>query len=169
MFTLLWLERSRAEAWNWALISGWILLLLNSCFFGHCLCDFVREAVGTALSGVHKLLHTGGGPHLLNILFGLYGSGHWDELLIGTWPPHPPPPPPHPHFPVPNKPYGFCGRKALWKREAGRTGVKETRLGLQRTKTYLLFIISPTFLFHCRSRSLGPWPVLDWHQESYSA
>ena len=42
-------------------------------------------------------------------LFGLCGQERLDELLRGTrYPTHPTP------SPVPNKPYGFCGRKAPW-------------------------------------------------------
>ena len=40
-------------------------------------------------------------------LFDLCGSKRTDELFMGAGPP-----PPTPHFPVPSKPYGFCGRKA---------------------------------------------------------
>ena len=32
---------------------------------------------------------------------------------------------PHLHSPVPNKPYGFCGRKAPWKEKAGPARVQE--------------------------------------------
>ena len=46
-------------------------------------------------------------------LFGLYGSERLDELLISTQFLSLPPPSPHiplpSHFPVPNKPWGFCG------------------------------------------------------------
>ena len=38
-------------------------------------------------------------------LFAPYGSERWDELLINLYPTTTP-------FPVPHKPYGFCGRKA---------------------------------------------------------
>ena len=75
-----------------------------------------RTAVEETISGIHKLLGTGGGPHLLDIvvlamadgLFGLYGLERRDELLTGT------PPLPFPLFLVPDKPYSFCGRKAPW-------------------------------------------------------
>ena len=43
-------------------------------------------------------------------LFDLCGSKRTDELFMG-----PGPPPPTPNFPVPSKPYGFCGRKAPWE------------------------------------------------------
>ena len=45
-------------------------------------------------------------------LFGPYVSERWDELLIDLYPTTPAP------FPVPDKPYGFCGRKAPRKKEA---------------------------------------------------
>ena len=49
-------------------------------------------------------------PHHLNVVVlvmvdGLYGSERRDELLTGTLLPPPP-------NPAPNKPCGFCGRKA---------------------------------------------------------
>ena len=69
-------------------------LLLNSCFSDTVFVTLFRTAVETAVSEVHKLLGTGGGPHLLSIdvlavadgLFGLYGSTLADSGL-GSWQP----------------------------------------------------------------------------------
>ena len=94
---------------------------LNSCFSDTVFVTLLRTAVETAISEVHKLLGIGGVPMLLlNIvlslavadgLFGLCGSERLDELFIST-------PPPSPlSFPVPNKPYGFCGPRK--KKEEG--------------------------------------------------
>ena len=88
-------------------------LLLNSCFLDTVLVTLLRTAVESAISGVHKLLRIGGVPtSLINTvvlavadgLFGLYGSERLEELFISTRSPPSP-------FTVPNKPYGFCGRK----------------------------------------------------------
>ena len=74
----------------------------NSCFSDTVFVTLFRTAVATAVSvsRAHKLLRTGGGPHLLKIivltvtdgLFGLYGSERVDELFIST------PPTPSPFF-----------------------------------------------------------------------
>ena len=105
-----------------ALIAGWIVLL-HSCsstiaFRTLCCCccfcfvfvvvvNLVHRAVETAISEVHKLLCTGRVPTSL-----AFGLERLDELFISTRSPHPPPP-----FPVPNKPYGFCGRKVPRKKD----------------------------------------------------
>ena len=79
-----------------SLIAGWLVFLLSCSSSVASRTVFLtpptsRTAVGTAISGVHKLLRSGWGPHLPDIvvlamvdgLFGLYGSERWDELLIG--------------------------------------------------------------------------------------
>ena len=75
-------------------------LFLDSCFSDTVFVTLLRTAVEPAISEVHKLLGTGGGPHLLNFvvlavaddsLFCLYGSERADELFISS-----PPPPPFP-------------------------------------------------------------------------
>ena len=72
---------------------------------------FVRTAVEIATGEVRKLLRIGGvGDFNIVVLavagslFGLYGSERADELFI------PSPTLPPLSFPVPNKPYAFCGR-----------------------------------------------------------
>ena len=49
---------------SWALIAGWIVLLL----FRHFV-TLLQTAVKTAISKVHKLLHTSGVPTSLTLLF----------------------------------------------------------------------------------------------------
>ena len=90
---------------------SWMVCLVAEFFLNSCFPDIVfttlfRTPVETAVSGVHKLLRTGGVPTPLTLavadrLFGLYGSEHVHELFTSTR---------SPPFPVPNKPYGFCGR-----------------------------------------------------------
>ena len=82
---------------SWVLIAGWIVLLLSwsstagpsvlvSVFVMFC------TAAETAISRVHKLLHTGGVPTSLTLLFwwwpvesfGLSGLEHRDEQFMGT-------------------------------------------------------------------------------------
>ena len=71
------------------------------------------------------------GPHLLNIvvpavadgLFGLCGSERFHQRFISTLP-HPTPPPLP--FPVPDKPYGFCGRKAPWEKKRQKKALPST-------------------------------------------
>ena len=89
-------------------------LFPNGCFLDTVFVTLFR----TAVERIQVVSHWRG-PHLLNIvllavadgLFGLYGSERWDELLTGTRLPTPLTPPPFPS-PVPDKPYGLCGRKA---------------------------------------------------------
>ena len=100
---------------SWTDCLAAVLAAPQKLLFGHCLCDFVPHSCWN--SGVHRLPRTGGVPTTLTLLFwwwlslfGLYASERWGKLLPGTR---------SPLFPVPNKPYGFCGRKqssgALWK------------------------------------------------------
>ena len=78
-------------------------LFLSSCFPDIVFEILLRTAFETAISKVPKLLRTGGGPHLFNIvillvadgLFGLCETERADELFTSS-PPPPPPSPPHP-------------------------------------------------------------------------
>ena len=94
-------EEKGAAAWLMDRLAA--ELFLNSCISDSVFVTLFRTAVERAISGVHKLLGTGGVPASLTLLFwrwlslfGLYWSERRDKLLIGT------PPPPSP---VPNKPY----------------------------------------------------------------
>ena len=74
--------------------------------------------VETAISGVQSCFNTGRVPTSLALLF--WGWMSVSLVFVGwsmgtsysslTAYPSPPPPP---HFPIPNKPYRFCGHKAL--------------------------------------------------------
>ena len=72
-----------------------------------------RTAIESVISGAHRLLRTGGVPTLTDIVLAVA-----DGLLVvftgrsasASYQSSVPPPPPT--LPVPNKPYGFCGRKA---------------------------------------------------------
>ena len=99
----------RAGRWSWALIGGWFVLLhsCSSAFASRTVfVTLIRTVVKTAISGVHKLLGTGGVPTSLTLFF-------WRWLTVSSVvagrSARSPLPPPNP-FPVPNKPYGFCGR-----------------------------------------------------------
>ena len=96
-------------------------LFFNSCFSDTVLVTLLRTAVETAISGVRKLIRSGGVPTSLTskiintncvsvvVLavadgpFGLCGSERGGAIHL-----YPTPSP----FPFPNKPYGLCGRKA---------------------------------------------------------
>ena len=108
----------------------------NSCFSDTVFVTLLRTAIETAISEVHKLLRTGGVPTSLTLLswrcipikdskerlFVMTqahrqcpGGGRRSlrSLRVGAlgravhlYPSLPPP------FPIPNKPYGFCGRIA---------------------------------------------------------
>ena len=101
-------ERSRAGRWSWALIAGWIwIVLLLSC---SSTAAFWTLSVWLFSPHSYVASHWRG-PHLLNsvvlaVAAGLYRSERWDELLIGTR---------SPPFSVPNKPCGFCGRISTMK------------------------------------------------------
>ena len=88
----------------------------NSCFSDTVFVTLLRTAVETAISGVHKLLRTGGVPTSLTLIVVLAVSSLFTDRSARTSYSSLPDPSPLP-FPVPNKPYGFCGRKAPWKKE----------------------------------------------------
>ena len=95
-------------------------LLLNSCFWDTVFVTLLRRtAVETAVSGVQKLLPNGGVPTSLTLLFWrwLTVSSVFAGRSSGT-DYSSAPDPPSPRFPVPNKPYGFCRRKAPRKKMA---------------------------------------------------
>ena len=82
-------------------------LFLNSCFSDTVFVTLLPTALEAAISEVHKLFRTGGGPHLLLVVADVswvYASEHLGELIISTRRPL--------LFHVPNKLYGLCGRKA---------------------------------------------------------
>ena len=101
--------RSRAGKWSWTLTQRWTFFnfRFSQLLFGHCLWTLLRTAVETTISGVHKLLGTGGVPTSLTLLFwrrlisvsgfGLYGrSARADELFISSPAPLPSLCPPYP-------------------------------------------------------------------------
>ena len=80
-------------------------LFLNSCFSDGVFVTLLPTAVETSISGLHKLLGTGGVPTSLTLLFwrwlmvsqfGLSGSEHADELKHQVTSVLTPPPPPSP-------------------------------------------------------------------------
>ena len=94
------LGRSTAEAWNWALISGWILLLLN-CSTTVAFSDTVFVTSFAKLLGQHLAEYTScftlaGVPASLTFssVFVVRGTG--TSYLSVPDPPPPPPPPPTP-------------------------------------------------------------------------
>ena len=103
-------ERSRTR-WSWAVMAGWILVLLSCSSTVASWTLFLtlfHTAVKTVISEVYKLLGTGGVPTSLTLLFWRWltvssvFTGRSARTSYSSRPP----------FPVPNKPYVFCGRKA---------------------------------------------------------
>ena len=99
-------ERSRTGRWSWALIESWTIV----CF--SCSSTVAFRTLKQQLAEVHKLLHTGGVPTSLTLLFWQWltvssacaGRSAWTSYLCLLLTPT------SPFSPVPNKPYSFCGR-----------------------------------------------------------
>ena len=112
--------RSRAGKWRWTLTERGTIFnfRFSQSLFGHCLVTLLCTAVETAVSGVPKLLGTGGVPTSLTLLFwrrlvslsaaasAFTGRRAWTSYSCLHLPPPPPPslplPPLPPYLPVSN-------------------------------------------------------------------